>query len=402
MRTSSRFDVDALQVAGGAVILDSSARGNNGPTEMFLETADPKYTFYIQPPHWEVRTAMYERSKGETFTIYKGDGKIPLQIVNRNELAEGMDPDRLLDCPIQLLGEARLDIEKFAQDRCGISTGSSDSFFGGSIEHIVNCSTIKNKIPEVITLDFYDKTDKIFDKVYPMLNLLPYKCPIWVGADLGVAKDYTGISMVSFDSWKWIGEDSKLPRVKCHLLLGISRKDGQETSIYHIYDFVKELSKRYSVIFSADQAFSKNLLQDLERDGIRTEYISTDRNTDPAIYLKNLFQNELIEVPEHKRFQREAFDLKYTTTPGGKSKIDHPKKATQDPSVFDMNDGVGSKDIWDSLVSACYSLKLSIDRGEELGFGQGMAKQMEAMKELTKDPKEESQKQFQDMIEGIF
>lgn len=401
IRTTSRFDVDALQLCGG-MILDSSCAGSGGPTETFLENADPKYTYFIDPPHWKVRPNMYERSEGKTFTIYKGDGKIPPQIVNKNELAEGMDPDRCIDCPKQLEGEAKSNIIKFLQDKAGVSTSSSDSFFGGSIEHIVNCSTIKNRIPEVITIDFYDKGDRILDKVAPMLQYLKYGTPIWIGMDIGVSKDYTGVSICTFEGWQWLGDNSKLPKVKCWLLLGISRKDGQETSIYHLYDFVKELSKRYSVIFSADQAFSRNLLQDLERDGIKTEYVSTDRTTDPAIYLKNLFQNELIEVPEHKRFQREAYDLRYTMTTSGRSKIDHPKKATLDPEVFDLNDGVGSKDIWDSLVSSCYSLKLSIDRGEEMGYGQGMMKQMEILQGLTKDSREETQKRFQGMIESIF
>ena len=401
IRTTSRFDVDALQLCGG-MILDSSCRGAGGPTETFLENADPKYTYFIDPPHWKVRPEMYARSEGQTFTVYKGDGKIPPQIVNKKELADGMDPDRCIECPKQLEGEAKSDIIKFLQDKAGVSTSSSDSFFGGSIEHIVNCSTIQNRIPEVITLDFFDKTDKILNKVAPMLQYLKYGTPVWVGMDIGVSKDYTGLSIVTFEGWKDLGDNSKLPKVRCWLLVGISRKNGQETSIYHLYDFVKDLSKRYDVIFSADQAFSRNLLQDLERDGVKTEYVSTDRSPDAAIYLKGLFQNELIEIPIHKRFQREAYDLRYTMTGSGKTKIDHPKKATLDPEVFDLNDGVGSKDIWDSLVSSCYSMKLWIDRGEEMGYGQGMMKQLQAMKQITADPREESAKNFQSMMEGIF
>ena len=72
--------------------------------------------------------------------------------------------------------------------------------------------------------------------------------------------------------------------------------------------------------------------------------------------------------------------------------------------LFDNPDGkeIGSKDMWDSLASACYSLKMSIDEGEEFGFNTGYAKQTQMINKMTHDPREDAQKTFQGMLESLF
>ena len=83
--------------------------------------------------------------------------------------------------------------------------------------------------------------------------------------------------------------------------------------------------------------------------------------------------------------------------------VDHPKKASISP-LFDNPDGSkpGSKDLWDALASSVYSLKLSIDEGEEMGYSSGIVKQLESLTKITADPREESQKELQNMLENIF
>ena len=106
-------------------------------------------------------------------------------------------------------------------------------------------------------------------------------------------------------------------------------------------------------------------------------------------------------LPKNKRFLREAYDLRYVPTKRG-FKIDHPKKATINPNIFDRNNGKGSKDVWDSLASAVYSLKMSIDAGEEAGYSNGVDKQLTAISKLTNSSREETTKLFQSKLEGIF
>lgn len=397
LRFKSRYSPENLELAG-QFIIDSSARGASGPTETFLENTDSSLTWNCSPAHYEVRPNMYKASKGQTIPVYIGDGRLAPQVLNPEKpLSMDMDPDRVIHAPIQLLGDFKADIYKTLQDVCGISTGTSNSFFNGDISHLVNCSTMKNLIPETLKVDFFDKKDRLIDQVMPMIKSIPRKTFLWVGLDLAVAEDTTGISAVSFDHWEEVS-GTKVPFFKCHFLFGVTRLQGQETSLFHIYQFLKDLSEDYNIMVSADQAYSKNILQDLEREGIQTRYLSTDRTPDMAIFLKNIINREQIELPNHIRLQREAYDLRVMPPKG---KIDHPKKASL---ILDNKDGKlpGSKDIWDSLTSAVYSCNLSIVEGEEMGVNISYQKQTDIINKMTRDPREMAQKTFQGFMEEIF
>ena len=85
-------------------------------------------------------------------------------------------------------------------------------------------------------------------------------------------------------------------------------------------------------------------------------------------------------------------------------KVDHPAKATDRSDIFDdvSQNPKGSKDCWDSLAESVYSLKMSIDAGEEDGYSNGVDKQMSLIKEMTQDSKEDSSRAFQNMLESIW
>ena len=402
-RFSSRFDRDAITKVGN-LILDSSATGDSSVTEWFLDNTPKDLTWNCKPNIWSVKPRSY--SLDNTFPVYAGDGKYPPQILPQDYvLGKDQDPDRVINVPIELYGEAKQNVVKMLQDKAGISTGSSDSFFSGTVEHVINCSKNRyNDTPEVITVDFFDKSDRIIDHIRDAVRKIPVGSSVWLGLDLSTKSDYTGISAVAFDKWEEVG-DTRIPHIKCYFTLAIARKEGQQTSLWHIEDLIMSLNKYYHVIVSADQAFSAQILQACEREGITSNgRISTDNvPCEPAIYLKNLFNQELISIPPCKRLFREAYDLRYVPTKKG-LKIDHPKKATIDDKVFDgaSSKGIGSKDIWDSLASACYSLKMSIDAGEELGYSNGVDKMSIALGSLSRSSREDSQRAIQGMIESIF
>lgn len=400
-RFKSRFSNESLELAG-QFIVDSSAKGNSDCTEWFLENTDPRRTWNCKPAHYEVRPEMYRESRGRTFKVFTGNGKYPPQIIPIDHKPDPtLDPDKIIEVPMQLLADYKANIIKSLQDFSGVSTGSSDKFFE-SLEHMINCSTLVNRIPEVITVDFYDKSDRLIEKIEPMIKLLPMNTPLWVGLDLSAARggDMTGIAAVMFNGWEDHG-GTRLPKVKCPFVLAIKNKDGQEISLFHIFQLIQDLHKRFNIVVSADQAFSRQILQDCDREGIKNYgRISTDLvPCEPAIYLKTLINLELIQLPEHKRLQREAHDLYYTD----KGKVDHPKKASISKE-FDNPEGKekGSKDVWDALSQACYSLKKSIDEGEEYGTNAGVHMTLESMTRITKDPKEESGKIFQNMLQNLF
>lgn len=402
-RFTSRFEREDM-VKVGNLILDSSAKGDASVTEWFLDNTPPDLTWNCTPTHWAVKPSSYPLNK--TFPVYRGDGKYPPQILPMDyKLSDDQDKDLVVDVPVELLCEAKQDIVKMLQDKAGMSTGASDSFFNGTVEKVINCSKGRtNKVPEVITVDFYDKSDRLIDKVKPALSDAKLGSTIWLGLDLATKSDYTGISAVTFDRWETVGS-TRIPHIKCYFALAVSRKEGQETSLWHIEDLIMSLNRIYHVIVSADQAFSSQILQACEREGIQSNgRISTDNVPClPAIFLKSILNQEQISIPPVRRLFREAYDLRYVPMGRG-MKVDHPKKATVDEKIFDgkASLGIGSKDVWDSLASACYSLKLSIDAGEENGYSNGSDKQQTILTRMTRSTEDETRKTFQGMLESIW
>lgn len=405
IRFKSRFSTEAARKAG-MFIIDSSSKGSQSCTEWFIENTDSDYTWNCHPAHWEVRPNMYKQSQGKTFKVWTGSEKVPPRILFAEEDISGdllIDQTKIIEVPIQLMGEFKIDLLRSIQDICGIPTGGdADSFFGGTIESLIKCSTITNRIPEVIYVDFYNKQERLIDKIRPNIQLLPLKTPLWIGVDLGVAQggDATGISAVSFEGWETIN-GAKIPKVKCWFSVAIKNLPNQEVSIFHIFQFILELNKLFNVKVCMDQAHSRQILQDLEREGVATVYSSTDKvPCEPAIFLKNLIMNGLIQIPFNKRLQREAYDLHYDA----KGKVDHPKLKASVSTEFDNPDGTQkpSKDVWDSLAQACYALKLSCDAGEEYGTNSGYTRTMQATENIVKDARAEVQKTFQSMLENLF
>ena len=401
IRYKSRFSEEVREFLG-AFIIDCSAKGLSSPVNTFLENSEPQHTWYCCPPHWEVRPEMYRQSGGKTFYAYAGDGRRKLGILSDEEVKndKSLDKDRIIKIPIQVLPDFRGAPEKTLRDVAGVNTGASDLFFSGDISHVLNCAKLRNQMPEIFYVDFYDKTDKVISRVEPMLSHIKPNTFLSIGLDLAVSSDIAAITIASFAGWEVSGK-TKEPKYKIHACFGLSRKDGQETSLAHIYDFIMELSRRFNISVSYDHAFSKSLAQDLDREGIPVRYLSTDRTPELATYLKACFQYERLEMPEVERFFREAYDLKIL--PNGK--VDHPKKATLS---FDNKDGsnpLGSKDLWDSMTQAVYNLHLYLSEGNENGVSTGYLKQGQLLENLTETAQDLYFGEggvYQDMLESLF
>lgn len=419
-RMHSRFSKKTLQLVG-AFILDSSASGDSSATIKFEELIpDKKMLLNVSEPQWKVRPELYPELKKpgkNTFLIYAGDPKTPPQKIYPDEngkISPEFDPDRIVEAPISLMTEANMDLRKCLMDKCGVALAGSSLFFGGDISHVVKCMEMgnKNPLPEIIAVDFFDLKDRLYDKIKKALELIPLRTPIWVGLDLSSKHDVSGLSIVMLEGKKTVNK-VEFPIIRSLVNVGVSRIQGQQTSISHFYDLIKELSRFYDVRVSSDSSHSAQLLQDLTRDMIPNRNISTDRLPEPAQYLKSLLNLELIKIPVNHRLLREIYDLKYVTTTGGKIKVDHPIKASSgtwradgtgkdDIASFDSNDGIGSKDIFDSLEQCCWNLRLDMLEGTELGVNPGYTLTMEGLKNQEEDSREASRRVVQEMVETIF
>ncbi|MDY0219454.1 MAG: hypothetical protein RBR14_08925 [Candidatus Cloacimonas acidaminovorans] len=80
--------------------------------------------------------------------------------------------------------------------------------------------------------------------------------------------------------------------------------------------------------FSADRAYSISLIQNLKRyAGVRTQYLSVDRQPDAYIELKNCLMETRAWMPEHESFKTEIKTLVFDIE---KNKVDHERGFAKD------------------------------------------------------------------------
>ena len=401
VRYNSRFANKRFYFGG--VVADSSAKdADSNASEKFEESVPSNELFKIFDSQWVIRPDLYAESKGVTFDFYRGDSKRVPRIIQEGENIDDLDQNRIIKVPISAKIHFINNPIRALNDLAGFPYSGKDLFFDGDLSHLMSCSKIKNLSPEVVTVDFYDKNESIFDKVADMIYRIPRGTHLFVHYDIGLKKDKCGIALCYY-----AGEVSdstgkaSYPTFKFPLIFTVSRKPGQSTSLDKLYQFLKQLTVYYTVTFSADSFASAGMFQSCERDGIDYKMISIDRTTDAAFMFKNVVNTDRCELPYNNILLRECSELRLLNNG---TKVDHPLVSSCTDFDYKGLDGEqpGSKDLFDACCGSLYSCYLKYSEYLEGGYSSGITKQMSAIKGMTQDSREESQKAFQSMIEDIF
>lgn len=318
-RFESRFGLDNGYL--GCIVLDSSSQGDDAIVDEFIAN-NPFNPMVISVSQWEAKAHTGKFGNHGWTKCYCGDSvNQPFLFENGKVLLESMDPTRVIEIPNELLPQFRFDIITSLQDLAGVSTKSTGIFLQDK-ENFKSSLSIKSHIPETVIVDMYDRTDRIFDKIQHQLSLIPKDRIIFPRFDIGVVNDLTGFSISYFEEFKQFSEGSSLkePVYKTPVQIGIGRKPGQETSISHLLDLCLDLAKLWEIgEVTADQYASRQLFQDLDREGIRSRYLSVDRTDEAYIYWKNVFNAGRWTGMYNSILEKEVCELKHQ---GGK--IDHP------------------------------------------------------------------------------
>ena len=395
----------------GSVIIDSSAKdADHSVADKFEEAVPEEELFIAKFSHWVARPELYYESNNITFDFYRGDSVRTPHVIEDDEKTDELDKDRIIKCPIQVKRNFMLDPIRSLQDLAGFPYSGKELFFNGSISHLVACSKIPNLCPDIIKdIDFFDLNDSIYNRVSPMLLRLPKGVTLFIHFDIGIVTDNTGIAICYYD-----GEDKRgpenygkasYPRFKFPLILGLSRKDGQKTSLDHLFQFVQRLSIDYDVHVSADGFASAGLFQSCERAGIEYKAISVDKTTEPYFMFKNIVNSERATLVYNETLLRECSELRIVTTGknGTHIKIDHPEFSGSFEYDYAGRTGEkpGTKDISDAVVGSLWACYEKYSEFLEEGAG-GVNKQLSAIKTLSKSAREEAGQAIQNMLESIF
>lgn len=409
----------------GHIILDSSASQGGSFVDEFVEKhSDPETTLTVRSKIWEVKSqqGIYGNSTSKTFAtdmelkfhlyeggelfledkwvrdvkhlpknleypirvkttdgwfkVYLGDAIRDAFIIDSKTDLKGLDKDRIMEAPMELRTEFNLNLELSLQDHAGISTKSSNVFIADR-NSIPLTFTLPMRTPEIIEIDFYDRNDSIMKHIKEAIKFIPRDKVLSVRFDIGVVNDYTGLAISHFDEWDVIDKKNKtlVPKFTTPVALAVGRKQGQETSIRLFYEFIKDLSKEFEIgAVTADSYQSRQLLQDLERDGFNAFMLSVDRTDESYQYAKLAMYENRVNCSQSKLLQREVRELIYVD-----NKVDHPAVTRSDNLTY----GKGSKDVADAWVGSLLAMSFNLEYFTFISKLYNRASYLESMKKRT-------------------
>jgi hypothetical protein len=170
-----------------------------------------------------------------------------------------------------------------------------------------------------------------------------------IGLDIAYAGDRYGLAMIHIHDT--VGDGTlQEHQYWVDFAIGIKPPKGEQLKLYKIREFINELYKRGVGIelVVSDSFQSKETLQLLEQQGMKTKMYSVDRKKEAYYALRDAIVSDRIKMPNNKILYRELVFLKED-----EKKIDHP----------DANpDGTrGSKDIADAIANALWNITNEVE-----------------------------------------
>lgn len=286
---------------------------------------------------------------GEEFQVFIGDSNHDPKLLEGKGDSYGLDVSRVINVPVEYKREFQRDINNALRDLAGVSAGSTLKFIP-STEVIKSCLLLKNPIyKDVITLDFWDKTDRLDDYIDWKNIIIPqYRHSArYVHIDIGLKHDKLGISSTfvstttqqsRFDSLAGEVINTVEPNYITEFVICIEAKSSSEVPLYKVKEFLHNLKTRgYPLAKVTMDGFqSDNLRQDLLILGIQAELLSVDRTKNPYETFKAAMISGRWMSAKHSVLARELDGLLDVG-----AKIDHP--------------ALGSKDLADSVSGSLFS-----------------------------------------------
>jgi Dephospho-CoA kinase len=325
-QATKRFESRYQKLVGyfGNVIIDTSTRGDDTIVEQFIKDTPFKNVLTIRASIWEAKAHQNIYFRTGSFQVYTGDSThAPFIVDDHHPITHEHDPKRVITAPMELYDDFKFNITSALQDKAGVSTKSTGKLFD-NITDIEDSLVLPTYSDEVLSVDFYNKTDKLIYKMDPYLRKIPDSAVLFPRYDIGITNDFCGVAVTYFDKWKFFDIHGRIkqPTYITPIALALSRSVGQETSIFHLYEFILDLKERFEIgEFTADQFASTQLLQDLKREGVKTVKLSVDRDDKAYIYFKNMICNGLWRGPNSKLLLEEFWNLNWVD-----GKVDHPLK----------------------------------------------------------------------------
>lgn len=374
----------------GHIILDSSVFGDASVVEQVI--ADNVYPIkVVRAPIWEVKghTGVYSK---EMIRVFTGDSINAPFIIYNEDKAKDLDPDKIIEVPKNLEGEYKADIYKALQESAGISTSLTGRYFT-DIDKLNSSFCLPWELESTFVVDFFNE-ERLMDYFRHMFvnpdgskkadPIIPYDKLLAIRLDVAYSGDNAGVAVGYLRDLKCINKEIDLfePLIDIPIQFGVNRRAGQETAITKLKEFILDLGQWYEIgVVTTDQFQSRQIVQDLTREGIRAYFMSMDRNTKAydlhkiMIYESRLRQaKNLLSMEEQNQLRRMG------------NKIDHLPN--------------GSKDISDATGGIAQSIVDNLEIFKQVSQRYSMEKSQEIFKEFMRGS--QHQRDFEDKLINLF
>lgn len=313
----------------------------------------------------------YFNQPSRTFKVYKGDSEIHATImppygdpISQNTL-DKMDPDKFIKVPLELLDNAKADIELFLNEVCGVAVESTSQYFNP--QYIVPRFNIPNLVHEqnshepsdTVCVDFFNPEDSFIPLFKEAIEAIPKDKQVFVRFDLGLVSDRTGFSVGYIQDLYPKNIDGVLnydPLIKIPIAIGISRYQGQQTSIDKLCDLVQWIHSVVPIYMLTTDTYQSFIIQQrCETLGIKHAFLSVDKTYDAYQVAKNLLYRGKVDLCESKLLKTEMLNV-YDT---GK-KIDHHDVLNDAQEI-----GSNSKDVTDAVVGLIMNITKCVTEDPE-------------------------------------
>lgn len=308
------------------------------------ESKKAKHIYVMDYPFWEVKEDV--NPSGKKFWV-----QMPTELDGGCIMEEKpkIMTDDIIEVPIELKDQFDADLHAAIRNVAGRAI-SRESKFIPSYTLINNIKRFNQyyQSNQIFTVQQVQLNDVIDLKSLLNINFIKMINPYFIfhsHCDLAVTNDSAGIAfgatvgakvtkkkeVIDVETKEKTEEvESTVPVYAIFGLLKIlPPKNGQIDllKVEKFYLTIKEYLTNFTS-FSADRAYSISLIQNLKRyGGVRTQYLSVDKQPDAYIETKNCLMEDRCWMPEHEAYKNEIKGLIFDIE---KNKINHSKITQKD------------------------------------------------------------------------
>lgn len=307
-----------------------------------LERGELKYAYIMDYNQWEVNRGAYSE---EEFQVEIGELNRRSRILQHYDTPVG----RVINVPMSFYDSFVADIDNAIRDIAGYGIHAIQPFIGDKDKIF---QLFENNLDEIFsknTVTLSPKTEYLQSEYITKRNE-NRTVPRYIAIDIGINNDRFGFAMGYISGYNYIereyfdNETQQLKTIKerqptcvVELVLEIiPEEEFGEVELARVRWLIYKLIKYgYNIRRCSTDGFqSKDMQQQLKRQGIKVEYISMDKTPEPYETFRTALYDGRIECIYHPKLELELNELERNY---GRNKIDHPAMGSKD-----LSDAVGS------------------------------------------------------------